>query len=104
MVISGRKLGLRDAITVILSFCVSCNCTDEETHLSGDQAGRLRHMWLLSMRDAKRREKVQEKKKPFENMYCNGSLETRIDKRCLFWIFLAERGTSLGTFVLFLSN
>jgi len=44
-------------IAVVLLFCVSCNCTDEETHLPGDQAGRLRHMWLLSMRDAKRREK-----------------------------------------------
>lgn len=44
-------------ISVIVSFCVSCNCTDEEAETSGDQAGRLRHMWLLSMRDAKRREK-----------------------------------------------
>lgn len=37
-------------MSVTLSFCVSCNCTDEE-------ASHLRHMWLLSMRDAKRREK-----------------------------------------------
>lgn len=44
-------------ISVMLSFCVSCNCTDEETESSGDQASRLRHMWQLSMRDAKIREK-----------------------------------------------
>lgn len=44
-------------ISVMLSFCVSCNCTDEETESSGDQASRLRHMWQLSMRDTKIREK-----------------------------------------------
>ncbi|XP_073702456.1 fibroblast growth factor 4A [Garra rufa] len=45
-------------VSVILLFCVSCNCTDEETESSGDQASRLRHMWQLSMRDEKMREKA----------------------------------------------
>ncbi|KAL1268206.1 hypothetical protein QQF64_033569 [Cirrhinus molitorella] len=46
-------------ISVILTFCVSCNCTDEEIdESSGDQASHLRHMWQLSMRDTKLREKA----------------------------------------------
>lgn len=41
-------------LTVILSLCVICDCTKEETEFSGNQAGRLRQMWLLSMRETKR--------------------------------------------------
>ncbi|XP_052461457.1 uncharacterized protein fgf9 isoform X2 [Carassius gibelio] len=45
-------------ISVILSICVRCNCTDEDTESLGDQASHVRHMWLLSMRDVKMREKA----------------------------------------------
>ncbi|XP_056098142.1 fibroblast growth factor 4A isoform X2 [Rhinichthys klamathensis goyatoka] len=65
-------------IAVALSFCVSCNCTDEETHLSGDQAGRLRHMWLLSMRDAKRREKAVDESNPARGLVTHQLLYCRV--------------------------
>ncbi|KAF4109343.1 hypothetical protein G5714_010416 [Onychostoma macrolepis] len=56
----------------MLSFCVSCNCTDEETESSGDQASRLRHMWQLSMKDANIREKAIEESNPAQHqlLYC----------------------------------
>ncbi|KAI2660446.1 Fibroblast growth factor 5 [Labeo rohita] len=60
-------------ILIILSLCVSCNCTDEETKSSGDQASRLRHMWQLSMRDAKMRKKAAvEESNPAQHqlLYC----------------------------------
>ncbi|XP_039539103.1 fibroblast growth factor 4A isoform X1 [Pimephales promelas] len=66
-------------IAVVLLFCVSCNCTDEETHLPGDQAGRLRHMWLLSMRDAKRREKAAvDKSNPAQGLVTHQLLYCRV--------------------------
>ncbi|CAM4606026.1 unnamed protein product [Leuciscus chuanchicus] len=55
-----------------------CNCTDEETHLSGDQAGRLRHMWLLSMRDAKRREKAVDESNPARGLVTHQLLYCRV--------------------------
>ncbi|XP_067265585.1 fibroblast growth factor 4A isoform X1 [Chanodichthys erythropterus] len=66
-------------ISVIVLFCVSCNCTDEETETSGDQGGLLRHMWLLSMRDAKRKEKaVVDESNPAQGLISHQLLYCRV--------------------------
>ncbi|XP_051998880.1 fibroblast growth factor 4A [Xyrauchen texanus] len=45
-------------LSVILSLCVKCYCTDEETESSGDQASRFILTWQISMRKAKMKEKA----------------------------------------------
>ncbi|XP_043085571.1 fibroblast growth factor 4B isoform X2 [Puntigrus tetrazona] len=51
-------------VSVMLSLCVSCNFTDE--------GSRLRHMWQLSMRDAKIRDKAVDESNPARHqlLYC----------------------------------
>ncbi|XP_065149057.1 fibroblast growth factor 4A [Paramisgurnus dabryanus] len=44
--------------SVILSLCMMCDCTDIDTEFSGDEADRLRRLWLLSMKGTKVKEKV----------------------------------------------
>ncbi|XP_067300902.1 fibroblast growth factor 7 [Pseudorasbora parva] len=48
---------LQNVAGAIQNSTAQTSSSEEETNFSDDQAGRLRHMWLLSMRDAKRREK-----------------------------------------------
>ncbi|KAI4886559.1 hypothetical protein NFI96_027117 [Prochilodus magdalenae] len=51
-------------LPLLLCLCANCNGADTETGLTLDQANRLRHMWLLSIKESKLKEQAQSQLHP----------------------------------------